>query len=205
MTETAPFVFRWGDELGVRSWARAVDEQAVVALHHGADDRWLRLDAPERFAEWAATVADRLPACRTWISVQGLNQWPIERYVGVRRLATGHLLRAFDHQLAGHVLATAVLVAERPGTTVRAGVEEDLRAYELAALLDDVLAAPARGIARAEVGAFLRAQKRRFEVAHPAGTPRQRAIRRLAASAIPLEQALPRALAATYASATVAA
>ena len=204
MSEHAPFLFRWGDEMGVRAWARAVDGAATVALHHGADDRWLHLDAPERFAEWAGTVADRLPACRAWISVPGLNRWPIDRYVGVRTLATGRVLRAFDHQLAGHVLASAVLQERLPGSTVDAGVTPDDRAYELAALLDDVLAARAEGVARATVGTHLRRRKQQWEATHPATTPRQRLLRRLAASAIPLEQALPRALGAVYAAAPVA-
>ena len=193
MSEQGAFVFRWGDELGVRSWARAVDARATVVLHDGHDERWQRLDAPERFAEWAAVVAERLPACRSWVSVRGLNRWPVERYVGVRTLATGRLLRALDHQLAAHALAAATL----PGL-VDPGLADDARAYELRALLDDVLAAPARGVARADVGAHLRERKLAFEREHPAITPRQRLLRRLAATAIPLEQALPRALGAIY-------
>lgn len=198
MTENAPFLFRWGDELGVRSWARAVDADATVVLHHGPDDRWLQLDAPERFAAWAAAVAQRLPACRSWISVEGLNRWPLERYVGVRTLATGRLLRSFDHQLAGHVLAASVLRDRSPGSTVVPGVVEDGRAYELSTLLDDVLTAPALDVPRAGVGRHLRSRKAAWEHEHPATTPRQRVVRRLAASAIPLEQALPRALGAIY-------
>lgn len=198
MSENAPFLFRWGDEMGVRAWARAIDGAATVALHHGADDRWLQLDAPEQFAEWVATVADRLPACRSWITVLGLNAWPLERYVGPRTLATGRVLRAFDHQLAGHVLATRVLEQRLPGSAVAAGLVDDARAYEVSALLADVLAAPADGVDRTIIGTHLRGRKERWEAAHPATTPRQRLIRRLAASAIPLEQALPRAIAAAY-------
>ena len=203
MTAAAPFVFRWGDELGVRSWARAVGPDATVALHDGADERWLQLDAPERFAEWAGVVAGRLSTCRSWISSTGLNRWPVERYVGVRRLATGRLLRAFDHQLAGHVLAVGVLEERAPGSTVAPGIVDDERAYELGALLEDALAAPTRGIARGDVGGYLRDRKADFDRAHPTTTPRQRVVRRLAGSAIPLDQALPRALAAVYTAAPV--
>jgi hypothetical protein len=201
MTDLAPFVFHWGDELGVRSWARAIDDGATVVLHDGADERWLLLDAPERFAAWATTVAAMAPACRSWISVRDLNVWPLERYVGVRTLATGRLLRAFDHQLAGHVLARDVVTGAIAGATVEAGVVADTRAYELAAMLDDVLAAPERGVARSEVGVYLRDRKGDFDRAHAPRTPRQRLVRRLAASALPLEQALPRALGAVYAGA----
>lgn len=199
MTDHAPFVFRWGDEIGVRAWARAIDAGATVVLHAGADERWLLLDAPERFAEWAGTVATMTPACRSWVSVRDLNVWPVERYVGLRTLATGRLLRAFDHQLAGHVLARGVITGAIPGATVVAGIAPDARAYELAMLLDDVLAARDRGVARSEVGVHLRERKAEFDRAHPPRTPRQRLIRRLAASALPLDQALPRALGAVYA------
>lgn len=199
MTDHAPFVFHWGDELGVRSWVRAIDDGDTVVLHAGADERWLLLDAPERFADWAATVAAMAPACRSWISVRDLNVWPVERYVGVRTLATGRLLRAFDHQLAGHVLAREAVTRAIPGATVVAGIVPDVRAYELAALLDDVLAARDRGVRRSEVGDHLRARKATFERDHPPRTPKQRLVRRLATSALPLEQALPRALGAVYA------
>jgi hypothetical protein len=205
MTSSVPFVFRWGDEPGVRSWARAVDAGATVALHAGADDGWQRLDAPERFADWAAVVARRLPACRSWITVVGMNRWPVERYAALRRLATGRLLRAFDHQLAAHALVAEVLAEAAPGSVVDPGLVPDDRAYELHQLLRDVLDAPAAGVARADIDGHLRARKAAFEAAHPATTPRQRVLRRLAASAIPLEQALPRALGAVYDTARVAA
>lgn len=203
MTEPGPFVFRWGDELGVRAWARAVDAGATVALHEGADERWLRLDAPERFAEWAAVVAARLPRCRSWITVQGLNRWPVDAFGDVRRLATGRLLRAFDHQLAAHVLVTAVLESAAPGSTVDPGIAPDTWAYELGQLLVDALGAPDAGIGRHDVGPYLRERKTAFDESHPPHSPRQRLSRRLIASAIPLEQALPRALGAIYATVRV--
>ncbi|HVF32622.1 MAG TPA: hypothetical protein VM933_06255 [Acidimicrobiales bacterium] len=196
MSARSPFAFRWGDELGVRSWARAVDAGATVVLHDGPDERWLALDAPERFADWAELVSARLAGVRSWVSVQGLNRWPVERYAGggPGRLASGRLLRALDHQLAGHVLASDRL----PGA-VEPGLVDDHRAYELQALLADVLAAPSFGVGRHEVGPWLRERKTAFEADHPTATPRQWAVRRLAGTAIPLEQALPRALGAVYA------
>src|SRR5688572_10278939 len=113
-------VLRWGEELGARQPAGG-DGALTVVLHAGADERWLALDAPERFANWAAVVAGAFPGCRSWVTVRDLNLWPLERYVGVRRLATGRLLRSFDHQLAGHVLAAEVLTQAAQGSTVRAG------------------------------------------------------------------------------------
>lgn len=199
MSALAPFVFRWGDELGVRSWARAVGPDATVVLHDGPDERWQKLDAPERFAEWAAVVAERLPACRSWVTVRGMNRWPVAAFGDVRRLATGRLLRAYDHQLAAHVLVEATLSSVAPGSEVDPGIERDDWAYELGRLLLDVLDAPAAGIARADIGPHLRERKAAFDREHPPISPRHRMSRRLIASAIPLEQALPRALGALYA------
>ncbi len=197
MSEGQPFLFRWGDDAGVRAWSRAVMPGATIVLHHGADDRWLELDAPERFGAWADHVAERVPSCRSWVSIAELNRWPVERYVRASRLATGHLLRALDHQLAGHLLASAALRARDAGATVAPGLVLDGRAYELHDLLLDVIAAPTV-VARDDLGAHLRRRRAAFEAAAPAATPRQRLVRRLAASAIPLEQALPRAIAAAY-------
>jgi hypothetical protein len=199
MGASSPFVFRWGDELGVRSWARAVDAGATVVLHDGPDDRWQKLDAPERFAEWAAVVAGRLPACRSWVTVRGMNRWPVAAFGDVRRLATGRLLRAYDHQLAAHVLVRHTLESVAPGSEVDPGIERDDWAYELGRLLADVLDAPGAGVARSDVGPYLRERKAAFEREHPPISPRHRMSRRLIASAIPLEQALPRALGAVYA------
>lgn len=198
MTEPRPFVFRWGDEMGVQAWARAVDAGATVALHDGPDDRWQRLDAPERFADWAVVVAHRLPECRSWITVAGLNRWPVAAFGDVRRLATGRLLRAYDHQLAAHVLVREALDEAAPGSAVDPGIERDDWAYELGQLLVDVLGSAAAGIARSDIGAYLRERKAAFDRAHPPISPRHRLSRRLIASAIPLEQALPRALGAVY-------
>jgi hypothetical protein len=198
MTEVRPFVFHWGDELGVRSWARAVGPDATVALHEGPDDRWQKLDAPERFADWARLVAERLPACRSWITVRGLNQWPVAAFGDVRRLATGRLLRAFDHQLAAHVLVRQSLEESAPDHVVEPGIERDDWAYEIGQLLVDALAAPAAGVARGDVGPYLRERKTAFDREHPTRSPRHRLSRQLIASAIPLEQALPRALGAIY-------
>ncbi len=121
MTVAEPFVFRWGDERGLRSWAKAVDETAVVVLDVGDDERWLALDAPDSFADWARVVTGATPSCRRWVTVRNLNRWPVERYLRLPRLATGRLLRAFDHQLAGHVLATAVIGLAAPGSDIDPG------------------------------------------------------------------------------------
>ena len=159
------------------------------------DAGWLRLDAPERFVARARATAAEHPDCRRWRTIDGLNDWPVRAYAsGWRNLATGRLLRALDHQLAGHALAAAVLPA---GSEVEVGLVAH-GPYELRQLLLDVLEAPAAGVARTDIGPHLRARRAAYEREHPARTPRQRLRRRLTASAIPLELALPRAIAAAY-------
>ena len=198
MAEPGLVVLRWGEEFRARPSAPG-DGATTVVLHAGADERWLSLDAPERFAEWAGVVVGAFPGCRSWVTIRDLNLWPLERYVGVRTLATGRLLRSFDHQLAGHVLAAEVLTDQAPGSTVAVGLVPDDRAYELHDLFVDVLAAPARRVGRSDVGHDLRRRKAAFDAGHPATTLKRRLVRRMAGSAIPLDQALPRAVAAAYA------
>ena len=177
-------------------------EPAPFVLDATPGASWLRLDAPERFRALAEQRATEHPEVRRWRTIEGLNDWPVRRYAtGWRHLATGRLLRALDHQLAGHALAVSVLP---PGSIVDVGLVPH-GPYELRQLLVDVLDAPGAGVARHEIGPHLRARRAAYERHHPARTPRQRLRRRLTASAIPLELALPRAIAAAYESATVSA
>ena len=165
----------------------------VLDPHPGVG--WLRLDAPERFVARARRRAGEHPSCRRWRTIEGLNDWPVRRFAsGWRHFASGRLLRALDHQLAGHALATAVLPA---GSTIDVGLV-DHDPYELRQLLVDVLEAPAAGIHRTDIGPYLQERRTAYEQAHPPQTARQRLRRRLIASAIPLEMALPRAIAAAY-------
>lgn len=170
-------------------------QPSPFVLDAAPGEQWLRLDAPERFQALAAHAAEARPDVRRWRTIEGLNDWPVRRYAtGWRHLATGRLLRALDHQLAGHAMATVVLPA---GSSVDVGLVEH-GPYELRQLLVDVLDAPGAGVPRSTIGLHLRERRDTYEREHPARTPRQRLRRRLTASAIPLEMALPRAIAASY-------
>jgi hypothetical protein len=195
-------VLRWGDEAALGLVPSAVER---VVLHAGRDDRWLALHAPERFAAWASSVAQRIDHAETWVTIQGLNDWPVQAYVSTwRTFATGRLLRSLDHQLAGHVLASAAIGVAHP----EAIVEVDLirrDAYELEALLRDVLDAADAGVARGDVGPHLRRRRKEHERTSPPRSTADRVRRRLIATAVPLEQALPRALGAVYEASTASA
>ena len=165
----------------------------MIVLDDSPGEDWLRLDAPERFEARAAQAAREHPDEREWRTIEGLNDWPVRDYAtGWRHLATGRLLRALDHQLAGHALAAAVLPSD---ASAEVGLV-DHGPYELRQLLLDVLEAPSLGVPRVEIGPHLRQRRAAYERARPARTPRQRLRRRLTASAIPLELALPRSIAA---------
>lgn len=196
---------RWDDRATLER-AVAVDRdlcdlglEPVIALDGGAGGWWVALDAPQRFQAWAEEVVDRFPRARAWIPIIQPNVGALRSHITWRHPATGHLLRALDHQLAAHVLAAEVIHGRIPVASVVCSLASDV-IYELDGLLLDVLLAPAAGIPRAEIGDFLRQRRSlhyRSLERHPA--PRRRLVlRRLARSVIPLEQALPRAIAAAY-------
>lgn len=195
----------WGDGAALER-AVAADQElsdrgldAVVALDAGAGGSWLGLDSPRRFEAWAREVVARLPRARTWIPLVRPNLNARRAHLTWRRPSTRALLRTLDHQLAAHVLATDVIHRSRPGASVVCNLATEM-VYELDGLLLDVLVAPAAGIARPEIGDFLR-ERRSIHYRSPdsRGHPRATAlIRRLARSFIPLEQALPTAIAAVY-------
>lgn len=198
-------ILRWGDERALDGRASAGDVGGPITLHSGFDARWQLLDAPERFAEWAALVVGRFPETCDWVTTDEPNGWAVERYAGGWRwLETRSLLRALDHQLAAHVLATEVL---RRATSSSATVELPLAThdpYELSGLLDDILVARDQGIDRGDIGEFLARQRAEHERTRPARTPLARLRRRIVASVLPLDQALPRAIAAVYETPVVA-
>lgn len=196
---------RWGDR-SILDRAVALDRhlsdlglEAVIALDAGAGGPWVGLDAPQRFRAWAEEVVGHFPRARTWIPISQPNLGALRSHITWRRLATGPLLRALDHQLAAHVLAADVIHDQGSGASVVCSLASDV-IYEMDGLLLDVLLAPAAGIPRAEIGEFLR-QRRSLHYRsldrYP-GSRRRLVLRGLARSVIPLEQALPRAIAAAY-------
>lgn len=192
-------ILRWGDERTLDGIRPPADDVVRLTLAAGYDERWQHLDAPERFAEWAARVVGRFPDVRRWVTTSEPNGWAVDRYAGGWRwLETRPLLRALDHQLAGHVLAADIL---RTAATTTVDVELPLVAhdpYELHRMLDDIIRARDADVDRGDIGSFLRDRRAEYERTHPARTPKARLRRRIAASVLPLDQALPRAIAAVY-------
>ena len=206
------------DETALDRYAAILDACAerglepVVALHHYThpawlgSDFWLRLDSPQRFAAWAARVVERLsPRCRRWITLNEINGHAVQTYVlGAlppgRRAANGDLVRALDHMLAAHVLTYEAVHRRQPDATVSTNNHAS-SLYELDRLLLDVLLARSRGVARAELRAWLGERRATYYAGLAPPSAPDTVLRRLTASIVPLEQALPRAVAAAYGSA----
>lgn len=204
--DRAQLTLVWGDRSRLER-AVAVDRhlsdlglEPVIALDAGAGGSWVGLDVPQRFRDWAEEVVGRFPKARTWIPVIQPNVGALRSHITWRRLATGPLLRALDHQIAAHVMAAHFIHDRVPGASVVCSLASDV-IYELDGLLLDVLLAPAAGIPRAQIGDFLRQRRLLHYRSLDRYLPDRRrlVLRRLARSVIPLEQALPRAVAAAYA------
>lgn len=181
----------------------------TVCLHHfthphwlGADF-WLGLDSPERFAAWAAAAVDRLSGgCANWLTLNEINGYAVQAFVlGTlppgRMLANGDLVRALDHMLTAHVLAHAAIHHRQP----EAVVSTDNHAsslYELDRMLLDVLVARAEGVSRVGLREWLVDRREEQHTALGGSGAADCLLRRMTASILPLDQALPRAVAAVY-------
>lgn len=192
-------------------------------------DFWLRADAPERFRSWVDTAVEHF-AGRThqWVTIDQLNATALFSYLSGRhppgrRLDIGATVRSLDNLLAAHVLAYETIKERQPHGVVATG-NRHLPVYELDRLLVDVLLGREAGVRRHDLHAWLVDRRAACSPAAPrpfwrqnrtpgrAFLPPEGAVsrsggrldgvaRRLAASAVPLEQALARSVAAVYDSA----
>jgi beta-glucosidase/6-phospho-beta-glucosidase/beta-galactosidase len=184
----------------------------LVTLHHFTHPAWLGLDfwlhpdSPERFAAWARTAVSRLATrASEWVTVNEPNILALQSYLtGMfppgRRFSMPSVVRSLDHLMAAHVLAYDAIHDVQPGAIVATNTYA-FTVYEIDRLVIDALLARQHGVARADVGHWLRERREDYYAALPIDLRAvERAIRRVAASSIPLEKALPRTLGAVYAS-----
>jgi beta-glucosidase/6-phospho-beta-glucosidase/beta-galactosidase len=186
--------------------------EPVVCLHHftqphwlGADF-WLDLGSPDRFASWVSAAVARLAgpdACRHWLTINEINAMAFQTYftgaLPPGRLGrTGDTVRAIGHLLAGHVLAYAAIHRRQPDAVVSTN-NHAMSVYELDRLLIDVLVAPGRGVERRDLREWLAERRRAYHAALPQPSRIERLQRTVAASILPLDQAVPRAVGEVYA------
>lgn len=184
--------------------------QPVVVLHRLAHpawlgvDLWLQADAAERFSSWVGAAVHHLAdRAHRWVTVDRLNAGALCAYLSGRhppgrRLDVAATVRSLDNRLAAHVLAHQAVRQRQPQGVVSTG-NRHLPVYELDRLLVDVLLGRGAGVGRHELYDWLH-ERRRAHQAGPdgAGGRVARALRKLVGDAVPLSQALPRAVAAVY-------
>ena len=186
--------------------------EPVVTLHHFThpgwlgEEFWLRPDSPERWLAWVDVAVERLaPRCRQWVTLNELNIYALQTWMTGdfppgRRNDVAATVRTFDHMLTAHVMAYGAILSRQPDALVATN-NFTLSVYELDRLLIDVLLARSHGIRRHELRGWLVERRAAYHRAVASRSPRERLLRRIASSAIPLDQALPRAVGAAYASA----
>jgi beta-glucosidase len=181
----------------------------TVCLHHFTHPHWLdvnfwlRLDSPERFAAWVAAAVDRLGGrCDHWLTLNEVNGYAVQAYVlGAlppgRYAAFGDLVRSLDHLLTAHVLAYAAIHRRQPDAVVSTDNHAS-SLYELDRMLLDVVLARANAVGRADLREWLAGRRETQQAALGVTGRADALIRRVTASVLPLDQALPRAVAAVY-------
>ncbi len=183
--------------------------EPVVCLHHFTHPHWLGpgfwldLRSPDRFAEWAAVAAARLQdRTRHWLTINEINAlafqtWFTGSLPPGRIGRTGETVRATGHLLAAHVLAYRAVRRLQPEAVISTNNHAQ-SIYELDRLLLDVLLARAHGVDRHDLTGWLASRRADYHAALPPPTARERAMRTCAAGMFPLDQAVPRAVAAVY-------
>jgi beta-glucosidase/6-phospho-beta-glucosidase/beta-galactosidase len=181
----------------------------LVTLHHFTHpwwlgtDFWLQRDSPERFAVWADTAVERLgDLVHGWVTLNEINILALMTYFSGalppgRTLAIGALVRCLDHLLAAHVLGYQEIHAHQTDAVVATNTFT-FSVYELDRLLNDVLVARLHGVDRADLHAWLTERRAEYHATVQPVAGRERVWRAWAARSLPLEQALPRAVAAVY-------
>ena len=184
--------------------------QPLVSLHHFCHpawlgvDFWLRPDSPDRFAEWVKVAVDRFAGrCKHWVTINEPNIYALQTYFTGEfppghRLHVGSTVRALDHLMAAHVLAYEV-VKERQSQAVVSTNMFPFSVYELDRLLVDVLLARSHGIGRYDLRPWLDERRREYHARSlPKPSRLEWFLRKRINSALPMEQALPRTVAAVY-------
>ncbi|MCL6095316.1 MAG: family 1 glycosylhydrolase [Actinobacteria bacterium] len=144
--------------------------QPLVTLHHFThpaflgEEFWLRPDSPQRFAAFVEIVLGALgDKCSQWVTINEMNMLAIASYA-FPVFPPGRLLDFNDafitlfHLLEAHVRAYEVIHRLQGGAVVGFN-NYALSIYELDRMLPDLLLARSHGVAKEDLGTFLRERR----------------------------------------------
>jgi hypothetical protein len=154
------------------------------------EELWLTPGSPDRFAEHVARLVARLGgSCRHWVTLRQPNLVALAGWVGGRHppRRVGALSDAWavvDNALSAHILAYTAIHAVQPDATVLFGLRASA-SYDWHRLMVDLLCAPALGVDRQDLDAWIDARRARHDEVVVPGDLGELAWRRLAAATAP--------------------
>lgn len=168
----------------------------MVTLHDLSHPAWLGAEfwltpgSPDRFAEHVARVAGALgSACGQWVTLAQPNLGALAGWVGGhnppgRVGAVSDAWAVLDNLCTAHVLAYDAIHAHQPDAAVTMGLVAP-GSYDWHRLPVDLMAAPALGVGRHDVDAWVDERRRHHDRQLPPASLRELGARRLASALAP--------------------
>lgn len=132
------------------------------------EEFWLTPGAPDRFGDHAGCVVERLAqSCDRWVTMRqpnlvALAGWVNGRHPPRRNGALADAWAVVDNFLTAHVLAYSAIHDVQPEADVSFGVRAS-SSYDWQRLMVDLLCAPALGVERDELDAWVDARRTRYD------------------------------------------
>jgi hypothetical protein len=151
---------------GIFSAARERGIAPIAVLYDVAhpawlgEEFWLTPGSPDRFGEHVGRLVAALsPACRQWVTLRQPNTvaiagWVLGRHPPCRVGALADAWAVVDNFLSAHLLAYAAIRDAQPDAEVVLGLRAS-RSYDWHRMMVDLLCAPALGVERGSVGAWI--------------------------------------------------
>ncbi|MDA8309057.1 MAG: family 1 glycosylhydrolase [Actinomycetota bacterium] len=168
----------------------------IAVLHDVAhpawlgEEFWLTPGAPDRFNDHVARVVPPLCAsCRHWVTLRqpnlvALAGWVDGRHPPRRMGALADAWAVVDNFLTAHVLTYATIHNQQPGAQVLLGLRAS-SSYDWDRLMVDLLCAPALGVERERLDAWIAERRALHDAAIPPADLLDLTWRRLAGATAP--------------------
>lgn len=154
------------------------------------EEFWLTPGSPDRFADHVARVVGRLaPTCRHWVTSRepnlvALAGWVDGRHPPRRAGALSDAWAVVDNLVSSHILSYVAVHEVQPDAEVFFGMRLS-SSYDWHRLMLDVLCAPALGVERAALDAWVDERRADHDAAVPPSDLLDLVWRRLAAATAP--------------------